>query len=154
MFEKNPVKPTSMRLKMWNKSTLKPLGVAKLEVKIPRTDEISDINFTVVPNRYTCLLGLKTIQKLNLIIVNDDRFIAAVGSSDLGDLGEVTLTVDPEVNAKALPCRKLPIAVQDTVKREIDRLVERGVLVEQTTPTKWVSNGSTTKIKWKDSDMY
>ena len=124
---------------MWNKSALKPLGVAKLEVKNPRTDEISDINFTVVPNRYTGLLGLKTIQKLNLITVNDDRFIAAVGSSDLGDLGEVTLTVDPEVNAKALPCRKLPIAVQDTVKREIDRLVERGVLVEQTTPTKWAS---------------
>lgn len=133
------VKPTTARLRMWNKSALKPLGEAVLNVRNPRTGESSDIKFTVVPNNYTCLLGLKTIQKLNLITINDDKFIAVVGSKELGDLGEATLKVDPEVTPKALPCRKLPIALQDDVKREIDHLVERNILVPVTEPTKWVS---------------
>lgn len=92
-----------------------------------------------MPNNYSCLFGLKTIQKLNLITINDEKFIAIVGSKELGDLGEATLKVDPEVTPKTLPCRKLPIALQDDVKCEIDHLVERGILVPVTEPTKWVS---------------
>ena len=69
---------------------------------------------------------MRTIQKLNLITINNDQFLAMVGSKTLGDLGEATLILDPAVNPKALPCPKLPLAVQDDVKREIDILVERG----------------------------
>ena len=130
---------------MWNKSALKPLGEAVLNVRNPRTGESSDIKFTVVPNSYTCLLGLKTIQKLNLITINGDKFIAVVGSKELGDLGEATLKVDREVAPKALPCRKLPVASQDDVKREIGHLVERNILVPVTEPTKWVSQMAVTR---------
>ena len=77
---KDQVKATKTRLRMWNKSAMKPLGETELKVTNPRTGEISEINFTVVPNSYTCLLGLKTIQKLDLITFNNHRFIAMVGS--------------------------------------------------------------------------
>ena len=40
---------------------------------------------------------------------------------------------------RALPCRKIPLAVQDEVKKEVDSLVKRSVLVPVETPTKWVS---------------
>ena len=40
---------------------------------------------------------------------------------------------------KILPCRKLPLSQQDGVKKEIDKLVERQVLIPVTEPTKWVS---------------
>jgi hypothetical protein len=38
-----------------------------------------------------------------------------------------TLQVNDEVKPKTLPCRKLPLSLQDDVKREIDKLVERDV---------------------------
>lgn len=60
-------------------------------------------------------------------------------TSDLGDLGEATLVVDNEVQPKTLPCRKLPLAIKDRDKSELDKLVDRGILVPVTTPTRWVS---------------
>ena len=43
------------------------------------------------------------------------------------------------VPPKVLPFRKVPIAIQDAVKEELDRLVNKGVLVPVTEPTEWVS---------------
>ena len=71
--------------------------------------------------------------------MNNDRFIANVETQKLGDLGETTLTVNDNVPAKALPCRKLPLSLQDDVKKEIDLLVNRGILTPVTEPTKWVN---------------
>ena len=43
------------------------------------------------------------------------------------------------VTPKVLPCRKVSIAIQDVVKEELDRLVNKSVLVPVTEPTEWVS---------------
>lgn len=78
------------------------------------------------------------IQKMNLITVNDEKFISMVGiTSDLGDLGEITLVVDSKVQPKTLPCRNLLLAIKDRVKSELNKLVDRGILVPVTTPTRW-----------------
>ena len=37
------------------------------------------------------------------------------------------------------PCRKVPLAIRDDVKKELDRLIEKGVLVPVTEPNEWVS---------------
>ena len=87
------------------------------------------MNFIVVPNGFTNLLGLKTIQELGFITINSECFIAQVKTPQLGDLGEATLKVDESV----------PLAIQDAVKEELDRLVDKGVLVSVTEPTEWVS---------------
>jgi hypothetical protein len=76
---------------------------------------------------------------MGLITVNNDRFIANVVVQEIGDLGMATLQVNDEVKPKSLPCRKLPLSLQDDVKREIDNLVERNVHVPVTEPTEWVS---------------
>jgi hypothetical protein len=47
--------------------------------------------------------------------------------------------VNDEVKPKTLLCRKLPLSLQDDMKREIDKLVERNVLVPVTERTEWVS---------------
>ena len=62
-----------------------------------------------------------------------------VTTPQLGDLGEATLRIDETVPPKILPCRKVPLAIRDDVKKELDRLVEKGVLVPVTEPTEWVS---------------
>jgi hypothetical protein len=57
--------------------------------------------------------------------MTNDRFIANVVVQEIGDLGTATLQVNDEVKPKSLPCRKLPLSLQDDVKREIDNFVER-----------------------------
>lgn len=136
---KHQVSPTTVRLNMWNKTNLKPLGETLLKVMNPRTSVETEVKFVVVPNGFTNLLGLKTIQELGFITINDECFISQIKVPQLGDLGEATLKIDESVQPKVLPCRKIPLAIEDAVKVELDRLVEKGVLVPVTEPTEWVS---------------
>lgn len=138
---KSQVTPCNLKLNMWNKTNLKPLGECTLNVTNPRTGTDSEVTFIVVPNGLTNLLGLTTIQELKFVTVNEDRFISQVAktSPKLGDLGEATLHTDDSVQPKVLPCRKVPLAIQSAVKQELNRLEEMGVLVPVTEPTQWVS---------------
>ena len=137
--KKQQVSPTNTRLNMWNKTDLKPLGETFLVVTNPRSNTQHEIKFVVVPNGFTNLLGLNTIQQLGFVTINNDSFISKVTTPQLGDLGEATLRIDETVPPKILPCRKVPLAIRDDVKKELDRLVEKGVLVPVTEPTEWVS---------------
>lgn len=142
--KKEQIRKSEATLRMFNHTAMKPLGEADLNVTNPKTGEEHTVTFVVVSNKLQCLLGLETIQQMYFITVNDDKFIAKIqtdvsSATSLGDLGEANLTVDPNIKPKVLPCRKLPIALKDRVKDELDTLVERGVLVPVTKPTPWVS---------------
>lgn len=137
---KEQVRPSSSTLRVYDSTPLKTLGEVDLPVTNPKSNEVMNVTFAVVSNKLQSLLGLQVIQKMNLITVNDEKFISMVDTtSDLGDLGEATLVVDNEVQPKTLPCRKLPLAIKDRDKSELDKLVDRGILVPVTTPTRWVS---------------
>ena len=125
--------PTTVRLNMWNKTNTKP----RAETVLICTRAKSEVKFFVVPNGFTNLLGLKTIQELGFITLNEECFISQIKAPQLGDLGEATLRIDEKAQPKVLPCRKIPFAIDGSVKEELDRRVEKGVLV--TEPTKWVS---------------
>ena len=105
----------------------------------PCTSVESEVKFVVVPNGFTNLLGLKTIQKLGFITINEECFISQLKAPQLGDLGEATLRIDENAQPRVLPCRKIPFAINDTVKKELDRLVEKDVLVPVTELPEWVS---------------
>lgn len=99
-----------------------------------------NVTFAVVSNKLRSLLGLHVIQKMNLITRNDEKFILMMDTtSDLADFGEVKLVIDDEVRPKTLPCRKLLLVIKDRIKTELDKLVDRGILVPVTTQTRWVS---------------
>ena len=136
---KHHVSPTTVRLNMWNKTNLKPLGETILRVANPRTSVQSEVTFIVVPNGFTDLLGLKTIQELGFITINEECFISQINAPQLGDLGVATLRIDENAQRKVLSCRKTPLAIEDAVKEELDRLVEKGVLAPMTEPTERVS---------------
>ena len=132
--------PTTVCLNMWNKTNMKPLGETVLMFVNPRTRAKSKVKFVVVPNGFTNLLGLKTIQELGFITTNKECFISQIKAlHQLGDLGETTLRIDENAQPKVLPCRKISLAIDGSVKEELDRLVEKGVLVPVTEPTVWVS---------------
>ena len=138
--KKDQVRETNKTLRMWNKTNVDPLGETELTVKNPCNGDTKSVRFVVVPNSFQSLLGLDTSVEIGLITLNKDCFIATVGSQDtVCNIGTAHLTVDPDVPPKTLPCRKVPLAVQDDVEKEINKLVDRGILIPVTEPTKWVS---------------
>ena len=145
--KKSQVKPTTKKRIMWNKSKLTLLRENTLEVLNPKNAQVRETDFIIVPNDFSCLLGLKTVQEMGLFTINDDNFIAQVSfdTSLLGDLGEAQLHVNPDVPPRALPCRKLPLALREDVKHELERLVEIGVLIPLEEPTVWVSQMAVVK---------
>ena len=120
--KKDQVRETSKTLRMWNKTNVDPLGETELTVKNPCNGDTKSVRFVVVPNSFQSLLGLDTSVEMGLITLNKDCFIATVGSQDtVGNIGTAHLTVDPYVPPKTLPCRKVPLAVQDDVEKEINK---------------------------------
>ena len=136
---KHQVSPTTVRLNMWNKTNLKPLGETVLRVVNPCISVESEVKFVVVPNGFTNLLGLKTIQERSFITINEKCFISQLKAPQLGDLGEATLRIDEHAQPRVLPCRKIPLTIEDAVKKELDRLVEKDFLVPVPEPTEWIS---------------
>ena len=88
---KHQVSPTTVCLNMWNKTNLKLLGETVLRVANPHTSVESEVKFIVVPNSFTNLLGLKTIQELGFITTNEECFISQINAPQLGDVGVATL---------------------------------------------------------------
>ena len=144
---KDQIKSTGQKLIMWNKTKMKPLGKATITTINLKTKERFEVEYIVVPNGFTCLLGLSTITKMKLININDDKFIAKIDlnedtnvhQSATGDLGEASLKLDQHVTPKVLPCRRIPLSLKDKVKAELDSLIKRGILEEINEPTEWVS---------------
>ena len=117
------------------------------------------VNFSVVKNDLQCILDTETCRKMKLITVHEEKFQFAKVEyrNSIGDLGESTLTVDPKVSAKVLPCCKILIAIEKEVRDAIKELVEREILIPVDEPTKWVSQMAAARKglgQWKDKDMY
>ena len=137
--KKHQLLPSKQKLTMWISSTMRPLGEAVLDVVNPKKEQSAAVHFTVVDNGYTSLLGVNTIQALGLVTINKHAFIAPVTKESLGDIGEAKLRINPDARPRVLPCRRIPIALQEEVRQQVNELVERGVLVRVEDPTAWVS---------------
>ena len=74
----------------------------------------------MVPNGFPNLLGLKTIQELGFITIIKGCFISQITAPQLGDLGEATLRIDENAQPKVLPCRKIHLAIEDIVEKELE----------------------------------
>ena len=137
---RDQVVKTNQKLTMWNRTKVEPIGEAMLGVFNPKTGRSHTLRFTVVPNTLSCLLGMETMKELDFVTLNEENYIAKVEiGTELGDLGEVSLKVDASKTPRQLPCRKVPFALQERCKKELESLVDRGILAPETEPTDWVS---------------
>ena len=163
----SPVTPSSKTLKTRNGTEVKPLGTTRLMVKNPQTGNKYSIEFFVVPDSFTPLIGARTAQQMELITVHSDNFIsvlppekstyekvrkietadelirrhAEVFDKDLGTLpGTVHLQVDEDAEPSITPSRRVPTALREKFKVELDRLEGQGVLAKVDEPTPWVSS--------------
>ena len=54
--------------------------------------------------------------------------------------GEYRITVDPAIPPVVHPPRRVPEALREPLKKELDSLVEQGILAKVTEPTDWVNS--------------
>jgi len=140
--------PTSIKLRMWNGSTVRPAGEAYLQITNPTSKEVSWLQFVVVEEDCKPLLGVSATQMLKLLTVNFDNFVHAINSNnfvsqyacifarDLEKLsGKVKLSTNCTVTPVALPSRRIPLALKSKFDKELQRLLRLDV----DEPTEWVS---------------
>ena len=87
------------------------------------------------------------------IVINGTEELQALypNSFDrLGSLkGEYDIRVDPTVKPIQHSRRKVPIESKEAIEKEIDFMLEEGIVVEQIEPTPWVSSATfPKKAKW------
>ena len=137
---KDQVRHTGEKLVMWNGTKLTPKGASKLMTTNVKTASKDEVDFVVVDNGLTYLICSTTIRAMGLMTIHGERFISQIDKvDDLGNLGMAALITDCDIAPKILPCRKIPIALQQGVNTELDTLVKRGILVPVDEPTQWVT---------------
>ena len=129
-----------------------------MRVTNPSNNRKYSIEFVIVDNDdFTPLLGSKTSQQMGLITVNTDKFVcmnvttglprsetksirdefADVFDGSLGTFpGTVHLEIDSSITPSILPPRRVPHAIKDQLKGELDDMV---ILSPVEKPTEWVS---------------
>ena len=113
--------------------------------------------FFVVQKQVSSILGLKSSMELGLLTLNHvysieeqinnhltkDTILKKYSDLFNGELGELPviykMRLDPEVKPVVCPPRRVPVALQDQVKDELDRMTSIGVITPVSEPTEWVS---------------
>lgn len=153
----NTLLHTDKVLQMWNGTAIHPLGRCRVFMRNPRTQKKYDVEFVIVNEDLTPLLGKRASEKMGLITVNYDEFeqVATVkpsapdiitqysdvfNSDKVGTLpGKTRLEVDDTINPVSQPPARIPVSMKGDVKQELDRLVDQGVLAPIDEPTDWTS---------------
>jgi len=154
------LRPARATLRMFDATELPTLGMVTTTVKHPRTGDQFDIEFYIT-EREEPILGIEACRRLDMLRVVEENICTVQDTaataqgltsadvftqySDLFDgslgcmSGEVHLEVDPHVPPVQMPLRRIPVALRDQVKTELDKLVANKVIAPVTEPTKWVS---------------
>ena len=141
---------TAVQLITYGGDTLSTLGTANFKCNLKSRSR--NLEFHVVDRQVTPLLGLADSLNLNLIqlysevheVDTVDAFRAAL-PDEYKDLFEGDL--DPDATPVVRPPRKVPIAMEESVKRELDRMVKSEAITPVSEPTEWVSQMVATKKK-------
>ena len=108
--------------------------------------------FVIADTISTPILGLPTSEKLNLIkrvmvvenVQNLYQDLLTKFSNCFGELGvlprEYHITLKDDVKPVVMPPRKVPIALKDQLKAELDIMVKNGVITPIQEPTDWVNS--------------
>ena len=149
---------TSKVLSMYNGTTVKPIGHCKVKMTNPKNGRRYLVNFEVLPNSSTPILGSKAIQQMKLIKVLQENIgsvqaeLAVVTKESLLEQypqvfegigcmpGNYHLTIDSSVKPVVHPPRKIPLSIKGKVEAELQRLTELEIIEPVSKPTQWVSS--------------
>ena len=159
------LQPTNTKLLMWNKSEVTPLGSVRLVLRNPRNGKKYSVEFIVVNAGLLPLIGAKAAQHMQLLTVDKEKFVRATPPSkqqssvkqvtlvelvqafpevferSVGTLpGTVHLEVEPDATPVVVPSRRIPTALKESFKKELERLVRDKIIAPVEQPTPWVSS--------------
>ena len=150
MINKPKLNKTNVKLVGYSGSSIPVLGtcIATIDYKGSQFK----IQFVIVKGRAQCILGLKTCDRLNLVkrvlvVEAESQDINTIVNkydgvfNGLGCLpGEHNIQVDSSVPPVVHACRKVPFALKEKLKDELDRMEALDVIVKEDKPTDWVSS--------------
>ena len=152
------ITPTKHKLNMWNMTDVSPMGCYTTMVTNPKDEQKYEVEFMVTKENFMPLIGLPTAIKMKLISINEehienvssmltvDDVYSELWNGKLGNLpGIVHLKTDPTVTPVVMPTKRIPIALREKLKQELDRLEELGVLKPVDEPTPWVNQMAITQ---------
>ena len=126
-------------------------------------DSIYELTFHIVDKPVKSLLGLPDSMRLKLMHFSSDiHELSTILApeleqySDLFDnkLGKLPvrykISMDQKILPVVRPARRIPLAMKDRVKQELDSMEQDGVVSQVNEPTEWVSNMVAAKKKNKD----
>lgn len=143
---------SNCKLVTYSGHTMEPKG--KVKLKCYYKDKDHEFEFQVVDGNSPAIIGRDACTELGVV-----KRVFKIGTEDdiLGEyedlftgLGCVPglhhIQLDKEVPPVIHPPRKVPVALKNRVKDELDRMEDIGVIVRQTEPTDWV-NSMVTVVK-------
>ena len=133
-------------------------------IKCKIADKTAQLKFQVVDLNVADIIGLRDAVKLKLISlhgdvneirINPEEYATQVfnENSDLfgSDLGRLPVVYKMKLKEDVIPVikppRKIPIAMENDVKQELQRMVDLGIIKPQREPTEWVSQMVAAKKK-------
>ena len=144
-----PIQPCSMKLRMWNDTTHTPVGKCRTMITNCKNDKQYSVEFVVVKQMYTPILGKRASEQMGLIHVNyenisavnnDNRNCDHVFKNELGKLSEpVHLTIDKSIMPRAVMSSRVPISMKKKLAAKLSDLEQSSVIQKVDKPTEWVS---------------
>jgi hypothetical protein len=148
-------------LTMYNNATIKSLGICDVNLTNAKTHCSHKVNFVVVNGDYTPLLGCSASQRMNLIRFNRNNIMSINTESvttqplSLEQLiaqyddvfcgtglldGKYHIVLDENIAPVVHAPRRVPLALRNRLKVELQRLTELQIITPVTEPTPWVSS--------------
>uniref|UniRef100_A0A8C5PGJ5 ribonuclease H n=1 Tax=Leptobrachium leishanense TaxID=445787 RepID=A0A8C5PGJ5_9ANUR len=161
--DKSKILPCDKMLRMYNKSTLTPVGVCKIKIRNPHNQTFYQAEFVVIDtevchpilrSRATQAMELISVQHQNILNVEQDGdhpdarawCWSAINKKytdifqGIGCLeGKLNLEVDALVQPVRLPKRKVPVSLLKPLKEELASLEQQGIITPVEGSTDWIS---------------
>jgi hypothetical protein len=158
---KAPLKKSKSQLTAYNGNILSSMGEITLRCKHLGTGLVKNVVFHIMDTKSPALLGCESCLDFKLIELAHSVQKGEKGAQDgenvltresilrdystvfdgIGLLpGECVIHVDPTVTPVVHPPRRIPVALEDKVRQELNRMHEMGVIAKCEQPTQWCNN--------------
>ena len=135
---------STSRLTTYSGEPLIVIGKAQIQCSVKEKTET--LEFQIVKTQSKPIIGLTGCQQLNLIqrvdIIGDE--ILSSYSDVFTGLGsmeeEYTIKVDKNIRPVVHAARKVPAALREELRKELERMEKEGVIEKVDHPTEWVNS--------------
>ena len=156
MRDRPKLQRKTLALKDYNGQNIECLGTCRLQVRPTVKDKMHHLLFSVVPEGLDSLLGDKACEDLELVkrvyrintemTASPDTVDSIVQnfSNVFKSFGALPFTYKIQLKENAQPvvhaARRVPVALRDSLKEELERMTTLGVIRKIEEPTDWVNS--------------